>query len=198
MGLSTAISGTDRALRLAGALACMLALGGCGGVEFEGKVFDYMGISGERQKADVRMGERPPLLLPPNLKTLPQPGQGVAVATARQDWPKDPEQVRREVAAEKKAKADAEEAKNDPMNPYAGKPTLLDKWFGRSKTQAAPIDDVPEPDPSDAPPPQDVATSAPRGLKPHVPDVPIDTNSDAFKPSAPSTYSSPEARRSVY
>ena len=151
MGHSTAISGLDGALRLMGALACVFALGGCGGVEFEGKVFDYMGISGERQKADVRMTERAPLLLPPNPKALPQPGQGPGVATARADWPNDPERVRKRVVEEQQAKANAEEAKNDPINPYAGKPTLLDKWFGKSKTVEEPIADVPGPDPSDAP-----------------------------------------------
>ena len=50
------------------------------------------------------MAERPPLLLPPDTKALPQPGNGVAVATARQDWPQNPEQVQKQVA---KAKADA-------------------------------------------------------------------------------------------
>ena len=188
MGHSTAISGLDRALRLMGALACVFALGGCGGVEFEGKVFDYMGISGERQKADVRMTERAPLLLPPNPKALPQPGQGPAVATARADWPNDPERVRKRVVEEQQAKANAEEAKNDPINPYAGKPTLLDKWFGKSKTVEEPIADVPEPDPSDAPA-QDVATSEQRGLKPHVPDAPL-PGEDISKatPQTPASY----------
>lgn len=188
MGHSTAISGLDGALRLMGALACVFALGGCGGVEFEGKVFDYMGISGERQKADVRMTERAPLLLPPNPKALPQPGQGPAVATARADWPNDPERVRKRVVEEQQAKANAEEAKNDPINPYAGKPTLLDKWFGKSKTVEEPIADVPEPDPSDAPP-QDVATSEQRGLKPHVPDAPL-PGEDISKatPQTPASY----------
>ncbi len=130
-----------------------LALGGCGGIEFQGKVFDYMGLSGDRQQADVRMSERPPLLLPPNLHQLPPPGSGVAVATARQDWPTNPEVVQKQIA---KVKADQQaeaEAQDDPTNPYAGKPTLLDKAFGRlwnkGNADAAPVDDVPEPDPSD-------------------------------------------------
>jgi hypothetical protein len=189
LGHAIAISGLDRALRLAGALACVLALGGCGGVEFEGKVFDYMGMSGDRQKADVRMSERAPLLLPPNPKALPAPGQGASVAAARADWPNDPERVRKRVVEEQQAKASAEEAKNDPINPYAGKPTLLDKWFGKPKTVEEPIADVPEPDPSDAPQ-QDVATSTPHGLKPHVPDAPLPSE-DLSKatPQAPSSYS---------
>ena len=192
MGHSTAITGIDRALRLAGALACVLVLGGCGGVELEGKVFDYMGVSGDRQKPDVRMSERAPLLLPPNPKALPQPGQGAAVATARADWPNDPERVRKRVVEEQQAKANAEEAKNEPLNAYAGKPTLLDKWFGKSKTVEEPVADVPEPDPSDAPPPQDVATSEQRGLKPHVPEVPLPGEDlSSATPQAPGSYRNP-------
>jgi hypothetical protein len=117
------ISGPGRAAILATAFAATLALGGCGGVQFEGKVFDYMGISDKGQEPDVKMAERPPLLLPPDTKALPQPGNGVAVATARQDWPQNPELVQKQVA---NAQADAkakEEAANDPINPYAGKPT---------------------------------------------------------------------------
>jgi hypothetical protein len=129
------------------------------------------------------------LLLPPNPKALPQPGQGAAVATARADWPNDPERVRKQVVEEQQAKANAEEAKNDPINPYAGKPTLLDKWFGKSKTVEEPIADVPEPDPSDAPQSQDVATSEQHGLKPHVSDAPL-PGEDLSKaqPKTPASY----------
>lgn len=198
MGHSIAITGFDRALRLAGALALTLGLAGCGGVEFEGKVFDYMGLSGDRQEADVRMSERPPLLLPPDTRRLPPPGQGAGMAAARQNLPTDPEQTRKQVAAEKKAKVNAEAAKRDPLNAYAGKPTLLDKWFSRSDDKAEPVADVPEPDPSDAPPAQDVAASPQQhGLKPHQPNAPINTG-DGFNAPTPSTYSSPEARRAIY
>jgi hypothetical protein len=198
LGQSPAISGFDRALRLAGALAMTLALGGCGGgggIEFEGKVFDYMGLSGDRQEADVRMTERPPLLLPPNAKRLPPPGQGAGMATARQDWPTDPELARKQAVAEKKAKVNAEAARNDPLNAYAGKPTLLDRWFGGSEDKTPPISDVPEPDPLDAPPQQDVATSTPRGLKPHVPEAPLPENAVNTPPPAPDSYSNPSQSR---
>jgi hypothetical protein len=51
-----------------------------------------------------------------------------------------------------------------------------------------PIADVPEPDPSDAPP-QDVATSEQRGLKPHVPEAPL-PGEDLSKatPQTPASY----------
>src|SRR5690606_25851774 len=111
LGHFTAKAFGIRSLKLAGALACVALLGGCGAVEFEGKVFDYMGISGSRQEADVQMSERPPLLVPPNLSSLPAPSQGVAVATARQDWPDDPEKVRKRVIEEKKARDAEAEAK---------------------------------------------------------------------------------------
>jgi hypothetical protein len=190
VGHAKAISRANRAVGLAAAIAGALALGGCGGVEFQGKVFDYMGLSGDRQQADVRMSERPPLLLPPNLKTLPPPGTGVTVATAREDWPDDPEKVRKRVAAEQAKKKAEEEAEADPSNPYAGKPTLLDKVFGKDRAEEEPISDVPEPDPSDKRP-EDRAQSAvaarPQPLTPHVPDAPPPAE-DPFHPAAPDSY----------
>ena len=136
------------------------------------------------------MSERAPLLLPPNPKALPQPGQGAAVATARADWPNDPERVRKRVVEEQQAKANAEEAKNEPINPYAGKPTLLDKWFGKSKTVEEPIADVPEPDPSDARSRKTSPRSEQRGLKPHVPEAPLPGRgiSPSATPQAPGSY----------
>ena len=133
MGHLPAITRVGRPFGLAAAVAVTLALGGCGGIEFQGKVFDYMGLSGDREQADVRMSERPPLLLPPNLHQLPQPGSGAAVATARQDWPTNPEVVQKQVAKEKAAVAAKAESVDDPVNPYAGKPTLLDKAFGQAQ-----------------------------------------------------------------
>ncbi|HMK41377.1 MAG TPA: hypothetical protein VK451_07435 [Methyloceanibacter sp.] len=198
MGHIAAISRAGRALGLAASLAMSLALGGCGGIEFQGKVFDYMGLSGDHQQADVRMAERPPLLLPPNLKQLPQPGTGVAVATARPDWPTNPEVVQKQVAKDKAAQEAKQqaEAEADPTNPYAGKPTLLDKAFsklwGKGDADASPVDDVPEPDPSDKRPEDKdktaVASSA--GPKPpQAPDAVIPTSdNDPFHPVAPDSY----------
>ena len=126
----------DRAALLAAAFAAMLALGGCGGIEFQGKVFDYMGLSGDRKEADPKMAERPPLLLPPDPKALPQPGNGVAVATARQDWPQNPEVVEEKAVQAKKDVRFAEEAKRQPLNPYIGKPNLLTKNMTNGSARA--------------------------------------------------------------
>ncbi|MGV1014173.1 MAG: hypothetical protein ACOYB4_04310 [Methyloceanibacter sp.] len=182
-------------MRLAAGFACALVLGGCGGVQLEGKVFDYMGVSGDRKESDVRMSERPPLLLPPNLNALPQPGapgSSVAAATARQDWPDDPERVKKRVIAEKKAQEAAKTAKADPLHPYAGKPTLLDKLFARETTEVEPVADVPEPDPSDRIPETHVsetgvATARPQPLTPHVPHTPVQ-DKEPFKPTGSDTY----------
>ncbi|MEX2167646.1 MAG: hypothetical protein WD852_11625 [Methyloceanibacter sp.] len=202
MGHRQAIIRIDRAFGLVVTCALALALGGCGGVQLEGKVFDYMGVSGDRQEADVRMSERPPLLLPPNTKTLPQPGAGVTAAAARQDWPDDPERVKKRIVAEKKAQEAEKAAKTDPLHPYVGKPTLLDKLFARDKTEEAPVADVPEPDPSDRlpeEPSQGVAEAHPQPLTPHVPQAPVrQDEGDAFKPPAPDSYANPAAQRDLY
>jgi len=195
LGHLPAITRVGRAFGLAAALAVTLALGGCGGIEFQGKVFDYMGLSGDREQADIRMSERPPLLLPPNLHQLPQPGSGAAVATARQDWPTNPEVVQKQVAKDKAAVAAKSEAIDDPVNPYAGKPTLLDKAFGRLRgatAEAAPVDDVPEPDPSDKRPEDKGATSIATAAGPKAPQVPDAVmpapEDDPFHQTLPDSY----------
>jgi hypothetical protein len=55
-----------------------LALGGCvDGVELNGKVFDWMGISAaSQQKAEPKMEDRAPLVVPPSVTRLPEPGSG--------------------------------------------------------------------------------------------------------------------------
>ncbi|MGA7458318.1 MAG: hypothetical protein WBW51_13505 [Methyloceanibacter sp.] len=177
------------------ALAATLALGGCGGIEFQGKVFDYVGLSGDRQEPDVKMADRPPLLLPPNTKALPQPGSGVAVATAREDWPKNPEIVQQEaVEAQKAAKAEEVTDATDPINPLQGKSNpLLDKWLSKKKEVVQP-DDTPEPDPTDKPSESEtVAQSKPKPLTPHVSqELPPPTAQDPFHPAPPESYKNPD------
>ncbi len=109
-----------RAALLAVVSAATLALPGCGGVEFNGKIFDYMGISGDRKEPNAHMAERPPLLLPPNTKALPEPQNGVAVATARQDCPTNPEVTQKQIVQEEKDQKAAEKRTQEPLNPYIG------------------------------------------------------------------------------
>ena len=78
-----------------GAVASTLLLSGCAdGVEFNGKVFDWMGISPAAQEArrfEPKIAERAPLVVPPNVNRLPEPGSEAA-PVAHMAWPDDPEQ----------------------------------------------------------------------------------------------------------
>jgi hypothetical protein len=176
-----------RAALLAAALAATLALSGCGGIEFQGKIFDYMGVSGDRKQPDVRMAERPPLLIPPNTKALPAPQNGVAMATARQDWPQNPEVTQTKIIQAQKDEKFKDMRAQEPLNPYIGKPTLFNKWFTKKK-EAAPVDDAPEPDPTDQPP-EGVVAAKPKPLTPHVPQEITPTEA----PVRPDSYKNPGA-----
>lgn len=195
-------------LGMALALAGTLALGGCGGVEFQGKLFDYAGLSGDSAREDVKMSERAPLVVPPDRKALPVPGQSAAIATARADWPADTDREQKRIVAEKEKVEQKKEAAADPQNPYAGKPTLLDNLLGKkTKTNPDEVVDLPEPDPSDMTPAdrarQQDAVAA-NGVKPiNPPQVvgeapPAD---DPFHPKAPDSYnqmSAPTGNRADY
>ncbi|MGZ5918099.1 MAG: hypothetical protein ACXWJ4_12445 [Methyloceanibacter sp.] len=180
-------------LSLAAALAACLVLGGCGGVEFQGKLFDYAGLSGDRTPKDPKMAERAPLVLPPDTNTLPPPGEPPTYA-AREDWPADTDAERKKVAAAAKAKQDEREAQSDPTNPYAGKPTLLDRVFGKKKDDEEDVAAVPEPDPSDKTPEDKerqqkavAANGAPKPLDQPIIEAPKQEE-DPFHPAAPDSY----------
>jgi hypothetical protein len=178
---------------LATALASALALGGCGGVEFQGRIFDAMGLSGDGgPEPDIRMAERPPLLVPPDVKTLPAPGGGVAAVTAREDWPQNPEITREQVVKAKNDKLIEEEKSQQPLHPYIGK-TLVDKWFKKKKPEG--VDDaVPEPDPAVDKPKEGegVADARPKALQPHVPQAITTAPDSLFNPPAPDSYKNPQ------
>ena len=62
------------------AVAASLSLSACGGVdgiELNGKIFDWMGISADsQQKSEPKMADRAPLVVPPSVTRLPDPGSG--------------------------------------------------------------------------------------------------------------------------
>jgi hypothetical protein len=64
----------------AAALVAALGLSACSdGVALEGKIFDWMGISAsalEGKSRDPKMADRAPLVVPPNVSRLPEPGSG--------------------------------------------------------------------------------------------------------------------------
>lgn len=102
-----------RALRAA--IACVMAVslsacGGIDGIDFNGKIFDVLGMStgalGPRPEPKVE--QRSPLVLPPDAKKLPEPGSAPAPAVAanNQNWPVDRDQKKVADAAEAKRKQD--------------------------------------------------------------------------------------------
>jgi hypothetical protein len=86
------------------AVAPALMLGACGdGLQLEGKVFDWMGISGSALDAktrDPKMAARAPLVVPPDTKRLPEPGSG-KTADSELAALKDPE-LRKQAAAKER------------------------------------------------------------------------------------------------
>jgi hypothetical protein len=167
-----------------------LALGGCGAIEFQGKVFDYAGLSSlGKEQEDVRMTERAPLLVPPNTHKLPQPG---SPEVTRADWPADTDKERKRLAAARQAEERKKAAAAEPNNPYAGKPNLLDMALGRDKTPETDPIDVPEPDPSDK-----TAEDRAREQTAGTVQKPVDQSlnaptptgaDDPFHPAAPDSY----------
>jgi hypothetical protein len=186
---------TGRCLSTLAASGLVLTLGGCGGVEFQGKLFDYAGLSSVgKPQEDVRMTDRAPLLVPPNPNNLPPPG---SPAITRADWPADTDKQRKQLADARQTADLAAKAKSpnaDPRDPYVGKPKLLDKLLGRYKK---PVEedtvDVPEPDPSDKTP-EDKAREKKTAS---APQKPVDQSlnapttppeDDPFHPAAPESY----------
>lgn len=91
--------------KIAIAAACtgLLSLAGCGGVQFEGKVFDALGVSGEQKpQAEAKVPDRAPLILPPK-RELPPPGSRDRIASP-QNWPQDPDELKKQVAVKEKEK----------------------------------------------------------------------------------------------
>jgi hypothetical protein len=83
--------------------AGLSACGGFDGVQLEGKVFDWMGISGsalEGRANEPKVADRAPLVVPPSTTKLPEPGAGKTTSEAVAAL-KDPEQRKQAAAAER-------------------------------------------------------------------------------------------------
>jgi hypothetical protein len=101
-----------KTVRVSASIAAMtvlsLSIGGCGGVDgvqFEGKIFEAVGLSGDAmgKRVEPKTQPRAPLVLPPDTKRLPEPGSAPVPAVADQQWPVDQE-------ARRVADADARKA----------------------------------------------------------------------------------------
>ena len=137
----------------AGGTACALLLAGCAdGLDLNGKVFDMMGISSsalDAKRVEPKLAERAPLVVPPDVNRLPEPGSGQApsvaaltmqpTAAGAQAWPDDPEERKRREAAERerlhqaycrgeidwKERALNKERVSAPKSPYGPCPSLF-------------------------------------------------------------------------
>ena len=116
-------------------------LAGCGdGIEVNSKLFDAIGIGATSTKKDTRMVERPGLVVPPPMASLPEPGTGDKVAAAvTASLPQDPEAVAaRSAAQQKKAKAQAcADARNKHDDAAAASlcPGLLSQVMGTTPAE---------------------------------------------------------------
>jgi hypothetical protein len=125
-----------------GAVAASLAVSGCAeGIDLNGKVFDWLGVSPSAvaaRRAEPKLAERAPLVIPPDSKRLPEPGSGQPSQTAMA-WPDDPEQRKVREAKERerlhlaycrgdinwKERVMHAEDVNTPRSPFGPCPSLI-------------------------------------------------------------------------
>ena len=119
---------------LTGSLLGLAGCGGIDGVEFQGKMFDAVGLTGALgPKAEPKTEARAPLVLPPSGRSLPEPGslaaaEPAAAPLANPAWPQDPDQTKHANADAKQKAQDAfckdgnwrEKAMKDEMGADAG------------------------------------------------------------------------------
>ncbi|MCH9765579.1 MAG: hypothetical protein K0U34_06260 [Alphaproteobacteria bacterium] len=96
-----------RTWTLAAALAAGLMVSGCGfgvdDVELNGGIFDALGVGSNSQKVardDVKLKPRAPLVLPPGVERLPEPGTSIAAADPNLLTIQDPDQIATKSQAE--------------------------------------------------------------------------------------------------
>lgn len=120
----------------AAVFAVIMGLSGCGGVdgvEFNGKIFEAVGLTGSLggKKAEPKTEARAPLVLPPPSQSLPEPGSLAAAAPAPQAdgaWPNDPD----------KGKASKDEAVKQAQAAYCRDGNWKEKAMGDIKAADGP------------------------------------------------------------
>ncbi len=94
----------SRTLAAACVAVCLLLAACADGVQLEGKVFDWMGVSPsalEVSKSEPKLADRAPLVVPPSVTRLPEPGTGQPPANTDIAALKDPDLRRKAAAAER-------------------------------------------------------------------------------------------------
>lgn len=100
----------------ASAVMASLALSGCGfgDVEFNGAVFEAMGLNNNQSREEPKLPPRAGIVLPPDTERLPEPGSTqVAGQLPGGAWPVDPEE--RKVAAAEELERQHEEFCRDAL-----------------------------------------------------------------------------------
>ncbi|NJM34372.1 MAG: hypothetical protein HC850_06295 [Rhodomicrobium sp.] len=95
---------------LAAATGGMLALGGCAGadLQIDAPILEAAGIQLTSKKGEDDAPEHSGLVMPPTTESLPQPGtQTAAVKPNEQNWPQDPDKLRKRKAEEEAAAREA-------------------------------------------------------------------------------------------
>jgi len=89
------------ALILSAALASS-SLAGCGfdDVQFNGAIFEAMGLNNNKSYEEPKLPPRAGIVLPPDTERLPAPGTEVAAPPPGEAWPVDPEQSKVAAAEE--------------------------------------------------------------------------------------------------
>ncbi len=124
-----AITGAALSL-VVGLSACSGGIGDTG-IQFEGKVFDAIGLSGSGSKEEAKLKPRAPLVVPPDNNQLPVPGQR-ASQIAETAWPDDPDQ-RKILAAKLAAKKRKDECANGAVNKDGDSLNTLEKMIDPQK-----------------------------------------------------------------
>src|SRR5262245_1730753 len=93
---------TSAAFAVLAALA-LSACGGVDGIQLEGKVFDWMGVSAsalDNRTREPKLADRAPLVVPPSTTKLPEPGSGKATSDDVASL-KDPEETKKAAAKDR-------------------------------------------------------------------------------------------------
>jgi len=77
-------------------------LAGCGfdDVQFNGAIFEAMGLNNNKSYEEPKLPPRAGIVLPPDTERLPAPGTEVAAPPPGEAWPVDPEQSKVAAAEE--------------------------------------------------------------------------------------------------
>lgn len=86
-----------------------VSVSGCGvtGVELNGKAFEMLGVDGTigGKEEEAKLARRGGLVIPPDTKRLPKPGEETSVATVEdREWPVSAEDREAQIAAAQEAK----------------------------------------------------------------------------------------------